>query len=420
MRTLIAGFFGLLFAVMVTLWVKKDNGYFLIGYGHWSVEGSLALLLLTLALVCLLLYLLVRTLARLWEMPDLVHDWQGRRRASRARHALTQGLVELAEGNWKAAETHLIRYAHQCETPLLNYLAAARAAQLQGEDARRDEYLKLAHASMPTADVAVGLTQAELQLDHQQNEQALATLGHLRSIAPKHTHVLMLLKRLYINLQEWDKLEQLLPELRKRKAVSEQEFQSLEIKVYQERMAAMAQDAEALQQLWQRMPKALRQRQPFLKTYAGYLVDLGAGESVAPLISEFLNKQWDPELVRLYGRIKSADVASRLSVAEGWLKAQPKDPELLLTLARLCLQSRLWGKARSYLEASIGILPKVEAYQELGLLLEQLGEPDKALECFRTGLGLERRQTSRALTSAPGSRPALRYEAPKPSAVEGL
>jgi HemY protein len=133
-----------------------------------------------------------------------------------------------------------------------------------------------------------------------------------------------------------------------------------------------------------------------------------------------LNKQWDTELVRLYGRIKSPDAASRLSVAEGWLKAQPKDPELLLTLARLCLQNRLWGKARSYLEASIGILPKVEAYQELGLLLEQLGEPDKALECFRTGLGLERRQTSRALISAPGSRPALRYEAPKPSAVEGL
>ena len=420
MRSLFAAFLGLLFAVVVTLWVKKDNGYFLIGYGHWSIEGSLALLLLSLAMICLLLYLLVRALARLWSMPDRLHDWQGRRRASRARHALTQGLVELAEGNWKAAENHLIRYAHQCETPLLNYLAAARAAQLQGEDARRDDYLKLAHASMPTADVAVGLTQAELQLDHQQTEQALATLNHLRSIAPKHTHVLMLLKRLYINLRDWDKLEQLLPELRKRKAITEQEFQELEIQVYQERMAAMSQDAESLQQLWQRMPKALRQRQPFLKTYASYLVELGEGMSVAPLISEYLNKQWDTELVRLYGRIKATDTASRLSTAEGWLKLKPQDPELLLTLARLSLQARLWGKARSYLEASIGITPKVEAYQELGLLLEQLGEPDKALECFRTGLGLERRQTTRSVVAAKGSRPALRYEPPKPTAVEGL
>jgi len=420
MRTLIAGFLGLLFAVMVTLWVKKDNGYFLIGYGHWSVEGSLALLLLTLVLACLLLYLLVRALARLWSMPDRLHDWQGRRRASRARHALTQGLVELAEGNWKAAENHLIRYAHQCETPLLNYLAAARAAQLQGEDARRDDYLKLAHASMPSADVAVGLTQAELQLDHQQNEQALATLNHLRSIAPRHTHVLMLLKRLYINLQDWDKLDRLLPELWKRKAITEQEFRELEIRVYQERMAALSRDPDALQQLWQRMPKTLRLRQPFLKTYACYLVELGEGESVAPLIAEFLNKQWDSELVRLYGRIKSTDAAARLNTAEAWLKTRPQDPDLLLTLARLCLQTRLWGKARSYLEASIGILPKVEAYQELGLLLEQLGEADKALECFRTGLGLERRQTTRVAPVASAQRPALSYEPPKTTAIEGL
>jgi HemY protein len=420
MRTLVASIVGLLAAVALTLWVKQDNGYFLIGYGHWSIEGSLALLLLTVLLICLLVYLLVRTLSRLWHLPDRLHDWQGRRRASRARHSLTQGLVELAEGNWKAAQTHLISHAHQSETPLLNYLAAARAAHLQGEDAQRDDYLKLAHASMPTADVAVGLTQADLQLDHQQNEQALATLNHLRRIAPKHTHVLMLLKRLYLNLQDWDQLEQLLPELLKRKAVSQQEFQELEVRVYQKRMAAMHKDAEALQQLWERMPKGLRQRLPFLKTYASYLVGLGAGDGIAGQIAEFLTRQWDAELVRLYGRIKTADAASRLTAAEGWLKGHPEDPDLLLTLARLCLQAQLWGKARSYLEASIGILPKVEAYQELGLLLEQLGESDKALECFRTGLGLERRQTARPLADPSANHPALRPRPATSSVIEGV
>jgi hypothetical protein len=65
-------------------------------------------------------------------------------------------------------------------------------------------------------------------------------------------------------------------------------------------------------------------------------------------------------------------------------------------------------------------MPKVEAYQELGLLLEQLGEADKALECFRTGLGLERRQTTRASPAISGNRPALRYQPSSPTAVEGL
>mgnify|MGYP000727120986 CR=1 FL=1 len=55
------------------------------------------------------------------------------------------------------------------------------------------------------------MTQAELQLADQQLEQALATLKHLRSVAPKHTYVLRLLRRLYEQLGDyletldWDK-----------------------------------------------------------------------------------------------------------------------------------------------------------------------------------------------------------------------
>ncbi len=419
MRILIASIIGLLVAVVATLWVKEDNGYILIGYGHWTIEGSLALFLLTGAMLFILSYVLLRSLARLWAMPDQLQGWNGRRLATRARHSLTQGLLELAEGNWKTAEQHLTQHASQSETPLLNYLAAARAAQLQGEDERRDDYLQLAHESMPAADVAVGLTQAELQLAHQQYEQALATLTHLRGLSPKHSYVLTLLKRLYVNLGEWERLEELLPELRRRKAVSEAEYQALEIQVYRERMASMNSDPEALEQLWQRMPKTLRQHPPLMKSYVSLQIALNEGLRVAPLITEALKRQWDPELVRLYGRIDSGDVSHHLTSAEAWLKERPQDADLLLTLALLCLRNKLWGKARSYLEASIGISPKVEAYQELGMLLEQMGELEKALECFRIGLGLERREMARRLSSVPNNRPVLNYQASKPTVLEG-
>ena len=147
-------------------------------------------------------------------------------------------------------------------------------------------------------------------------------------------------------------------------------------------------------------------------------VELGTGQRVAPLIVVSLQRQWDPELVRLYGRIETESLPAQLSIAEGWLKDRPQDPDLLLALARLCLQNRLWGKARSYLEASIGILPKVESYQELGILLEQMDEPDKALECFRTGQGLERRETSRAMTST--NQLALNHQTPRQSTLDSL
>jgi uncharacterized protein HemY len=48
----------------------------------------------------------------------------------------------------------------------------------------------------------------------------------------------------------------------------------------------------------------------------------------------------------------------------------------------------LYGKARSYLEANIGIRRAPETYQLLGSLLDQLGEKDRAAQVLHQGLAL--------------------------------
>jgi HemY protein len=403
---LIAAFLTLFATVAMTLAVKQDNGYVLIGYGSWTVEGSLALFCLAILLLFLLAYFAIRTVSRLWHMPEQVAEWRRKRRNLRARQALTRGLVELAEGRWKVAERHLTRNVTQSETPLLNYLAAARAAQLQGAHTRRDDYLHLAHESMPSADVAVGLTQAELQLAHQQYEQALATLMHVRSLSPKHNYVLTLLKKLYENLGEWKKLEEMMPELKRRKVVSESDYQTLESRVYRERLKQESPTLEGLVRYWQTVPKNIRQQQQMLIHYCKYMMALDAGSRIEPLIVSSLQREWNNELVSLYGHIELANPSHQLAVAEAWLKNHQEDPMLLLTLARLSLQNKLWGKARSYLEASIGISPTPESYQQLGLLLERLGEEEGASRCFRAGLALEHPEPQPALPPIE-QRPAL-------------
>jgi HemY protein len=405
-RFIFAGFIALLVAVLVTLWVKQDNGYVLIGYGLWTVEGSLALFTLLGLAFFLFLHLSLRILSRLWHMPDRVTEWRRKRRKLRAHRSLTLGLVEMAEGRWKVAERHLTRHAELSETPLINYLAAARAAQLQGAHGRRDDYLHLAHESMPSADVAVGLTQAELQLAHQQYEQALASLMHVRSLSPKHSYVLKLLRKLYENLGEWRKLEELLPELRRRRVIEDKELQLLEERVRRERLKQESCGVDSLVHYWQTIPKDLRQDQSLLIEYCRLMLPLGAGPRVEPLIVTAINRQWNNELVLLYGQIELNEPSHQLAVAEGWLKQHPEDAMLLLSLARLALKNKLWGKARSYLDASIAIAPSPESYQQLGLLLERLGEQDKAAECFRTGLGLASPEPEKALPPI-AQRPAL-------------
>ncbi len=390
MRTLIVALAVLALSVFVALAIKHDNGYILIGYGNWSVEGSLAFFVLLDLVLFGLLYAGIRLLSRFLGLPRQFRGWRRRREAARARKALTQGLVELSEGHWKSAEKNLVRHAAQSETPLLNYLAAARSAQQQGAYDRRDHYLQLAHESMPSADVAVGLTQAELQLAHEQLEQALATLKHLRRIAPRHTHVLKLLKELYERLGDWEELYHLLPELKKRRVIDRDQLEALELKVCGNLLdeAARHGELERLDQAWKRFPATARANQSLVTRYAAHLMDLGQQDRVEKLLRETIARHWNPELVERYSRVAASDPARQLAAAEAWLKEHPRDPVLLLALGRLSLRNRLWGKARSYLEASIGVEPGAAAYRELGALLESMGEREQATACYKAGLEL--------------------------------
>lgn len=390
MKTLIIALLGLTAAVVAALAVQDDNGYILVGYGQWTIEGSLAFFLLANVLVFVVLYLVIRFFSRMFAAPKQVGEWRNKRGALRARKALTLGLVELSEGNWQKAEKDLLKYARRSETPLLNYLAAARSAQQQGAHERRDQYLQLAHESMPSADVAVALTQAELQIDHEQFEQALATLCHLREIAPKHTHVLKLLKELYLRLDDWQELGKLLPDLKKRKVVDQSELQSLEQNIYRHKLsqAADLEDPNQLQITWNSIPSSARGKEEMVMIYVNHLINRKETGQVEKLLRSTLNRNWSDDLIELYGRVEMEDGAHQLNVAEGWLKNHGDNATLLLTLGRICLRNKLWGKARSYLEASIGEEPTAEAYRELGELLARMGEEQQALGCFRSGFEL--------------------------------
>jgi len=142
----------------------------------------------------------------------------------KSRLALSQGLIEYAEGRFAESEKILLQQVKYSDNRLLVYLSAARAAQQLGAHDRRDEYLRQAHIEAPDANIAIGLTKAELQLAHDQNEQALATLTQLNELSPNHTYILTLLANTYKPLLDWANLENLLPKLKKYGHLSAENF----------------------------------------------------------------------------------------------------------------------------------------------------------------------------------------------------
>lgn len=378
----------LIFAVVIGLWAYQDSGYVLIARGYKSVEMTLSLFILLELAGFVLTYFVLRVLINSWNMPATYHAWRARQRRQRARRDMDRGLIELAQGNWAQAERYLLRHARDSDIPLLNYLSAARAAQKQNAPQRRDDYLSLAHKSMQGAGFAVQLTQAELQLVHGQLEQSLATLIQLHRTSPKHPHVLYLLARIYQLLRSWEDLRKLIPDLRKQNVLNQASLLQLEQLVHRELLTLATQqgDLAILRKSWQQTPKHLRHDLDMIRHYVRCLLILKANDDAEQLLREALKKQWDVDLVYIYGLIEASDPDRQLATAEAWLKGHENNPVLLLTLGRLCKRNQLWGKARSYFNASLGIKPHSDTYKELGQLLEQLNEHNEAVECYHKGL----------------------------------
>jgi HemY protein len=296
-------------------------------------------------------------------------------------------MIEVAEGNFARGEKMLARAASTSDSPLFNYLQAARAAHLQGNDDRRDEWLRLAFEETPEAANAVLLTQAEFQLDRGQHEQALATLRRLEEDSKNHMHALALMGRLYFQLEDWDALSELLPRLRKNTRLAPEVIDTWTVRVHREALDKAA-DVEVLDQSWKVVSRKHKSDIGLLESYFSGLLRHGMHDRAEKELAVALRSEWRAPLVCLFGLVEATDTTKQLKRAEGWLKHHGEDPDLLLTAARLCLRNELWGKARSYLETVLGMRPTPEAYREYGSLLAQMGEADAAADAFRDGLGM--------------------------------
>jgi HemY protein len=360
-----------------------DPGYVLIDFRGHILEMSVPVLI---GLVILLGFAL--WLAWLiFRAPRKLGEAAARLRAGRAGRKLTQGMIQIAEGNFARGEKLLARAARSSDTPLFNYLQAARAAHLQGQDERRDEWLKLAYEHTPEAANAVLLTQAELQLDRKQYELALATLRRLDENSKDHSYAIALLGRLYYRLEDWDQLAALLPRMKKHGRINQETIDRWTARVYVENLRRAA-NGEAVIAEWKSIPKKYKADLSLLDAYYRSLLRTDMHQKAEKDLAAELKAEWRAPLVRLFGLVQGPDASKQLKRAEAWLRDHSDDADLLLTAARLCLRNQLWGKARSYLETVIALRPSPEAYQVYGQLLGQLGEGAAAANAYRAGLGM--------------------------------
>lgn len=358
-----------------------DPGYVAIRLGRTLLETTLPVFVVLVAGAYAVATLLLRAFASRRRLAQLRTE----RRRRRAREETQRGLLELAAGQWKSAEDLLTRAAPDSDSAAANYLVAARAADLLDATERRDEWLSRAQEEAPEARAAALITLAEMQMRRGQDEAALQTLEQLDASGDLNSRGLELMARLCQQLGRSDRLRALAPRLQATKELPEAQVNELlaVVRLADVRAAAERGDAAALEKAWSDVPRAARKLPASVVAYARAAMVCGDHPAAERVLRELIEQSPDAAAIRLYGELVLANPLVPLERAEGWLRQRPEDPELLASCARLCLRAELFGKARSYLEASLARRPNAENSLILADLLEQMGEREAAARCLR-------------------------------------
>jgi len=393
LRALLIFIFFLAIFAAVVLYLMQAPGFASFSFGNLNIELPLVKFAIGLFIVFTILYFLLRMIGLLFSAPRRIQSATVQRKKRKAVNATNAGLTKYTLGDWAQSEKLLLRGAENKNTAYINYIWAARAAHQSGDYETRDRHLSIAKKLTPEAHAAFNVLQAELLLDQDMPEQALASLNQQHNAVSSNSKIAALYSNAYIQLEDWQKLAEFIPNLKKTKGIDQQFVTNVQKQTALGllRNTKKKPDSYNIDNIGSQFKTALNADHELAVTYVEALRMQGKHDTAEKFIVAELANNWNSELVHQYGFLKQDDPNTALKQAEQWVQQHTDDANLYLTLGRLCKRTQLWGKAKAYFESSLSRKPLAETYAELAALHEQLDELDDAHRCAKKGLNLATR-----------------------------
>jgi len=364
-----------------------DNGQVAMVWNNWVIETSVSFLFAATVIAFILIYTLIRVVMTVWNLPLFWRRQRRMRQYSRAETAMAKGMIALEYGDWQKAEKQLIKSAKNSEAGLVHYLSAAKMAHNQNAFDRRDQYLSMARETYPQDYVTIGLVEARLISDHKP-ETAAAILQALHEQQPKNPAVLAEYAMGLRKLGYWKTLSEILPEIKKTRALGVVEYAELEEQYWAGKLAT-AGDVDALDSLWKSLSRKQQLNPAILSEYVEKRIGWEQEVNVQALLQKAIKKQWNDRLIYQFGRLTLGPAFERLKIAEKWHQeytSQNNNPVFLLTLGRLACQSQMWGLGQNYLRKSLEIRAEVETFHALAQCYEAEGKENQAALTYKEAI----------------------------------
>lgn len=370
---------------------RIDAGYVLFIYPPYRVEISMLLFALASIAAFALLYWAIRLFGHALSVPAYVRAFRKRRRRDRAHAALASAMQAYFEGRYARAEKEAAVAYENGPVAGLAALVAARAAHQMRDFERRDRWLASAENAGESLQAAHLVTRAELALEEHDFAGAREALRALHGAGPKHIATQRMLLRAEKGTGAWEEVLRLSSQLAKRDALAPALAEQYKVQAIVELLQQAAADRGVFERRWKSVASRDRVVSRVAAVAARHATALGNAALAREILDKALEAEWTAELVSLYGELpeamasaaRAAEARVRIERAERWLLERERDPQLLATLGRLCVQAELWGKARSCLEASVSFEPSRAAHLDLARLAERLEQSTEAQRHYR-------------------------------------
>ncbi len=306
-------------AVGVALFARSSTGYVVIIAAPYRIELSLNLLIFLVLMGYVAFYALARLVTSLLAIPGRVRAYRADRVRSRLRVALNDALLAFFQGRYASAERSAAAALTGDETKGVAAIIAARSAHELGRFSEREQFLEQAKGAAPEVDQARLTTLADLLVSQERYDEALAVLNDLSARDARNLRLLRLKLQAEQATRNWDEVLATLAALAKLGGIGPAEAAGIRRAAHLGNLNRKSQDAAALTEYWKQLPAETRVDPAVAASAARYHLALGS----------------------------------------------------------------YWGKAQSYIEASLALEPTHDGHMTLAALMEQLGKHQEAVQHFR-------------------------------------
>ena len=342
----------LLALIGITYISGVDLGQVIINYQELTFE----LTILTAIIYIALLYIGVRMLSSLLDLPITIKALLKRRHQASLKQNIMNALKALEEMNFNKAIKLLNQVSLRSKRGVFLNALTLQLEYLNGIDGHTETLIKEFLPKNQNEKSFIQLLVADYALRHKNFSLAKELL--IDTTHNNSSNYLNFLMTLYwIKLEDVEKAYKCLIS----QTITDTHAQNKIVRLFFKEYANETNiEIEKIELLLKKVSREFYDDARSLGSLISLYVIAGDHQKSYQLIRTFFNKKSSERLLLLLSSIKVNSIEDKLSYLESRIDSK-SSPALFIALSQCCAELELWGKARSYIDSSIEIYPSKTA-----------------------------------------------------------